>query len=191
VSTDYVHVLCSSQLEPAADGALPTQFRIFKAGLNETTKGPLLFDEQAAVAVMDRYRREGVDLIVDLNHDSISEEAKAARSDASDARGWYQLELRGGELWAVNVRWTPDGERRLRERTQRYISPVALAHKETKRVVYLANVAMVAMPATLGAEPLVAASKDAPTSLPGNFKDACYAVLRAALTRATTQRKQA
>lgn len=156
---NIARIVCSFSLEPAADGKLPTEFRIFSAGLNQTTKGDLIFDAEAAAAVMARYRREGVDLIVDLNHDSVEPAALAARSDASDARGWFQLELRAGELWAVNVRWTPDGMRRLTERTQRYISPVSLYNKETRRVTYLANVALVAMPATLNAAPLVAASK--------------------------------
>ncbi len=151
-------IRCSAALEMAGDQP-PTCFRIFKAGWNETTKGNLLFDQAAAAAVMARYKREGVDLIVDLNHDSVDEEACRMRADASDARGWYQLELRGGELWAVNVRWTPDGARRLAEKTQRYISPVSMYDRESKRVEYLLNVAMVAMPATLGAAPLVAAHK--------------------------------
>jgi hypothetical protein len=158
-------IRCAFALEPAADGALPTEFRVFKAGVNQTTKGDLLFDDQAAADVMARYAREGVDLIVDLNHDSVEPAALAARSDASDARGWFQLELRAGELWAVNVRWTPDGARRLTEKTQRYISPVSMYDAGTMRVCSLLNVAMCAMPATLGAVPLVAATK-APSCTP-------------------------
>lgn len=155
---ETARIICSSALEVQGE-ALPVEFRIFKKGWNQTTKGDLLFDEQAAAAVMAQYQREGVDLIVDLNHDSLNQEALAARSDAGDARGWFKLELRAGELWAVAARWTPDGARRLAEKTQRYISPVALYNKDTLRVEYLANVALCAMPATLGAAPLVAASK--------------------------------
>lgn len=151
-------IICSSALEMAGD-APPSEFRIFRKGWNHTTKGDLLFDEQAAAAVMAQYQREGVDLIVDLNHDSLNKEALAMRADAGDARAWFKLELRAGELWAVAARWTPDGARRLAEKTQRYISPVALYDSKTRRVEYLANVALCAMPATLGAAPLVAASK--------------------------------
>ncbi len=173
---NIARIRCSAALEPAADGALPAEFRIFKAGLNETTKGDLLFDAQAASDVMARYQREGVDLIVDLNHDSVEPAALAARADASDARGWFQLALRNGELWAVNVRWTPDGARRLSEKTQRYISPVSMYDAETMRVCSLLNVAMCAMPATLGAVPLVAASK-ARVAPPGPACKALIAML--------------
>jgi phage I-like protein len=149
-------VVCSATLEPAADGTLPTEFRIFKAGINETSKGPFLFDEQAARDVMAHYQREGVDLIVDLEHLSLDHEAPHYDPDA---RGHFKLAVRDGELWACSVAWAPDGRRRLGEKTQRYISPVAMRDRETKRVVSIANVALVAQPATYHAPALVAASK--------------------------------
>jgi phage I-like protein len=138
---------------------LPTEFRVFRAGVNETTEGPLVFDAEAAAAVMAAFRRRGVDIAIDLQHDSISQAARAARNDAADARGWCSLEVRDGELWAVAVRWTPDGERRLREGTQRYISPVAFFDRESYRVTEIFNLALVSQPATHDAQPLVAARR--------------------------------
>ena len=135
----------------------PTEFRIFKAGVNESQKGPILFDSQAANDVMVAYKEWGVDHIIDLNHEAYEADSRS-RADASDARGHYKLELRDGELWAVGVKWTPDGERRLREKTQRYISPMFSLNPETGRVTKLLNCALVSMPATNEAQPLVAAS---------------------------------
>ncbi len=150
-------VSCSASALPlGADGKLPTEFRIFKKGLNETSKGPFLFDEIAARSVLEQYRREGVDLIVDLEH--LSLDADSPNYDP-DARGHFQLAVRDGELWACNVRWTGDGQRRLSEKTQRYISPVAMRETESKRVLSIFNVGLVAQPATHGALPLVAASR--------------------------------
>ncbi len=137
----------------------PKEFRIFAAGKIPTQNGETdLFDAKAAAAVMEEYKKWGVDLIVDLEHDTVNEEAKANRSDANDARGHFGLELRNGELWAVNVTWTPDGARRLEEKTQRYISPLFRRDKKTGRILRLLNVALVSMPATNDAAPLVAAS---------------------------------
>lgn len=164
-------MLCSASLEVGEAGALPAEFRIFKAGVNETSKGPILFDEEAAAAVLAQYQKEGVDPIVDLEHLSLD---RSSPSYDPDARAHYQLAVRGGELWAVNVRWTEDGERRLSKKTQRYISPAALADPKTGRVKRLLNVALVAQPATYGAAPLVAASKHQVAS-PG---PACHAVRR-------------
>ena len=141
----------------ALDGA-PTEFRIFRPGVNETTKGAVTFDRIAADAVMAAYRAHGVEHMIDLEHESLD---PPTRPDSRDARGWYELALRetpaGPELWAVNVRWTADGLRRLSEKTQRYISP-AFWPDEDGRVAVMVNCALTSLPATHGAQALVAAS---------------------------------
>jgi phage I-like protein len=138
-----------------AVGNEPTEFRIFKAGVNQTSKGPVLFDDAAAESVMAAYHAQGIDLMIDLEHHSLD---TPIRPDSADARGWFQLALRNGELWAVNVQWTPDGLRRLTEKTQRYISP-AFVRGEADRVTEIYNAGLCAVPATHAAQPLVAASK--------------------------------
>jgi phage I-like protein len=126
--------------------------------MNESSKGPTLFDAEAAAMVMATYQREGVDMMIDLNHEAL--DSMLVRPDCADARGWAQLELReDGSLWAVNVRWTPDGARRLTEKTQRYISPAFCQDEKTGRVTTLINCAIVAMPATYDAPALVAAAR--------------------------------
>jgi hypothetical protein len=133
----------------------PVEFRIFRAGANATTKGTFLFDAKAAAAVMAAYKAQGVDQMIDLEHEALGD---LGRPDSHDARGWYALEVRNGELWAVNVRWTPDGRRRLSEKTQRYISPAFLTDDEG-RVIEMINCALVAMPATHEAMPLAASRR--------------------------------
>jgi phage I-like protein len=137
---------------------LPTEFRLFIAGWNETENGSYLFDADAADAVMSAYREWGVELAIDLEHQMLGD----AGSDptARDARGWCKLDLRAdGSLWAVDVRWTPDGAQRLSEKRQRYVSPAFEVDKDTKRVTKMINVAITAMPATHRTPALVAASK--------------------------------
>lgn len=136
--------------------ALPNNFRIFGAGWNESTKGRVLFDDQAAADVMAAYSKHAVDIAIDLEHLSLDTESRAFDPDA---RGWCRLEVRAGELWAVDVKWTPDGQVRLSERRQRYVSPAFWTDRETKRVTEITNIAITAMPATHGAQALVAASK--------------------------------
>lgn len=140
---------------------VPTEFRIFKTGLNDTSQGPVLFDEQAAKDVMQHFQKEGVDGCIDLEHQSLDAD-HTSRVDAADSRGAYKLAVRNGELWAIDVRWAPDGERRLKEKTQRYISPVVFTNKETDRAVFVHNVALVANPATHGSQALIAASRRVP-----------------------------
>ncbi len=151
-----VRTLTRIGLSIAIDGdALPSEFRLFKAGANHTTKGVFLFDTKAAELVMAAAEAWGVDYAIDLEHLALDSDARAFDPDA---RGWFSLAVRNGELWAVNVRWTPDGARRLSEKTQRYISP-AFAVDEENRVIEIVNVALVAMPATHGTPALVAANR--------------------------------
>lgn len=140
-----------------APDALPTEVRLFVAGVNETENGSYIFDARSAAMVMAAFEEHGVDRMFDLEHLSLDPNA---RNFDPDARGWCRLELRAdGSLWAVDIRWTPDGERRLREKTQRYISPAFEIDPETRRVTKIVNVAITAMPATHQTPALVAARK--------------------------------
>ena len=135
--------------------APPGEFRLFKKGWNETRKGRVLFDDVAAKSVLDAFAVHGVDMMIDLEHLSLDDEHP---NYDPDARGWHTLELRNGELWAVSVKWTPDGNDRLTNKKQRYISPAFVLDKATKRVVELVNIALCAMPATDKIQPLIAAA---------------------------------
>jgi hypothetical protein len=135
---------------------LPSEFRIFRKGWNKTSKGSFLFDEQAARLVMADYEQHGVDLMIDLEHLSIDPDSPSFDPDAC---GWFNLAVKNGELWAVNVRWNEEGARRLNGRLQRYFSPAFSANPKTRRIEDLYNVAICAVPATYDAPALVAASK--------------------------------
>lgn len=135
---------------------LPTEFRIFKRGVNTSVKGTFLFDAQAAKDVMADFAKHGADIMIDLEHLSLDEESKAYDPDA---RGWCRLAVRNGELWATQVRWTPDGAARLSDRKQRYISPTFLYDKATRRVFSIHNAAICGAPALDNMPALVEASK--------------------------------
>lgn len=159
---------------------LPSAFRLFKAGANETTKGVFIFDAAAATAVLAAANAHSVDLMVDLEHLSLDQESRAYDPDA---RAWLNLEVRNGELWAVNVRWTDDGARRLRAKTQRYISP-AFAVDDDNRVIEIVNIALTAMPATHGTPALVAANRSPRMSV----KETARALIPALAAKLSTAR---
>jgi phage I-like protein len=140
-----------------ADGTLPTEFRLFVSGWNETENGRFLFDEAAAKSVMAASEKWGVDLAIDLEHQML--DGAATDPTARDARGWFRLELRAdGSLWATDVKWTPDGAARLSEKRQRYISPAFEVDPESQRVTKIINAAITSIPATHHTPALVAAS---------------------------------
>lgn len=139
--------------------SLPTEFLLFRKGENPSTKGSVVFDQRAADLVMAAYRRHGTRLMIDLEHQALF----GLGGDAGDARGWADVELRSGSLYATNVEWTPDGARRLRERTQLYTSPAFLIEMGERdplpRAIELINVAITALPATHGLAPLMRGAK--------------------------------
>jgi phage I-like protein len=131
--------------------------------MNATAKGDFVYDSTAAQAMLSAAKqRAGVRYMVDLEHDSLHPERRLQRADAGDARGWFSLDFRAdGSLWACNVEWTPDGQRRLTEKTQAYISP-AFKHEIVNGVLHpleLVNAALCAVPAMHSAQALVAASR--------------------------------
>lgn len=144
----------SVAVELGEDGAPPSEFVIFRPGLNTSLNGDYLFDEQAARDVMAAWEAHAVDKMIDLEHLSLDD--KATNYDP-DARAWCKLELRDGSLYGVSASWTPDGVRRLREKTQRYLSPTFPFDKNTRRVKWLHNIALTAQPALDGIPALVAA----------------------------------
>ena len=172
---------------------LPSEFRIFRAGWNDTEKGSVLFDAEAANSVMASAAKWGVDFMIDLEHQAVTS-ATPPEPTARDARGWFRVELRAGELWAVNVKWTEDGAARLLSKRQRYISPAFSYDPETSRVLSLLNVAIVAMPATHEAQPLMAASigecmdpellKQAMDALIAGDAEKCMEILKGIITSA-------
>lgn len=133
----------------------PKEFRIFRAGVNHTEKGDYVFDAKSARDIMQHFNERGVDGMIDLEH--LSNDDEHPNYDP-DARGAYRLAMRGGDLWAVNVSWTPEGEQRIKEKRQRYISPTFYVDKDG-RITGLHNIAICANPATHNIAPLIAASK--------------------------------
>lgn len=147
---------------PVSDNApLPNEFLIFAPGDNPSTQGPALWDATAAAAVMKLAAERGqVEYPIDLEHRSLDKSAVALTTNATNAQGWFRLAVRNGALWAVNVRWTPEGEQRLRSRSQRYTSPAFFwLDQPLGRVGEIINVALVSMPATNDQAALVAASR--------------------------------
>lgn len=146
---------CTTLSIELAENEPPKEFCIFTAGQVVTTKGTFTFDDAAAKSVMAEYEAHGIDLMIDYDHASLAD-VTLDPAQTGKAAGWFNLELRNGELWAVNVRWTPPAEASLRAKEWRFMSP-AFSTDGEKRVTSLLNVAITNLPATRRLEPLMAA----------------------------------
>lgn len=129
----------------------PSEFRIFRAGVNETSKGSFLFDAKAAASVMASFRDQGNELFIDYEHQVLADPPVQ-----TPAAAWFKPELRNGELWATAIKWTPRATEYLRNSEYRYFSP-AFATDKQGRILRLVNVALTNFPAMKDLDALVAA----------------------------------
>jgi len=134
----------------------PTEFRIFAVGVNETEKGQFLWDEVAAAMCMDFWKTKRVDLSMDWEHQALAEPPIEAPASA-----WWDPEIRNGELWATNVRWTTRAAEQIRNKEYRYFSPAFTFDPETRRPDRIINAALTNIPAMDALVPLVAATATA------------------------------
>ncbi len=137
----------------------PTEFRVFSVGVNETEKGDFLFDEEAAKLVMAAWAERKIDLSIDYEHQSLA----TPPMEAPNAATKWVPEIRNGELWATQVRWTDRALGYLISGEYRYFSPAFEYDDKTGRVTQLINIALTNNPAMRGITPLVAATaREAP-----------------------------
>ncbi len=140
------------------DGALPTEFRLFKLGVNETTKGAYTLDEAGSADVIADRAKRGIKLAVDYEHQTY---LSATNGQPAPAAGWVQVEARGDGLWATNARWTPRASKMFRDGEYQYFSPT-FKHDANRRIVRLMVPALTNDPASHDISELVAASDAAP-----------------------------
>lgn len=153
--------LCTLAIQLSAEGAsadapvaIPTEFRIFRDGPNTSTKGTVLFDRLAATSTMTTLGMRGYDrIVIDYEHLSLNPSSPGA----GKASGWFTPELRGAELWAVNVVWTPAATEALQNKEYAYFSPAVYLDGEG-RCVELVNCALTNNPSLDALPQLVAAS---------------------------------
>jgi phage I-like protein len=144
----------------------PTEFRIFPAGDFETEKGPFRFDVDAQTTVMESYGRRGVDLTMDYEHQALH--VPPIEAPAS-CKSWVP-QIRNGELWATECKWTDRAYGYLLSGEYRYFSP-AFSHDEDGRIKEVLNIALTNIPAMRGIAPLVAASRTATGNKEGTSMD--------------------
>jgi len=149
----------------------PREWRLFKAGRNDTEYGPFYFTDESAAQVMQAAERWGNDYSADFEHAAVK---AAGEGREAPAAAWYRLETlmapEGYELWAVDIRWTPRAEEMLRNAEYRYISPW-FAHDDNREILQYLNFALTNQPATFNMDALVAASKRLAPQGAGEGKD--------------------
>lgn len=139
----------------AGDGNVPTELRLFHAGVNEYNDGDrLLFDDEAAKSVMSRYSMRGIDMMADYEHQSL---ARPPIEAPASAKKWMP-EVRNGDLYATDIRWTDRAKSMIAAGEYRYYSVAAKVDPKSNRIVEMINFALTNNPAANHIAPLKAAS---------------------------------
>lgn len=130
--------------------------------IGQDEEGELLFDAGSAKSVMDGFKAKGLDSIaIDLDHQIVN---GGSSDTAGKAYGWFTPEVRTDGLYAVNVKWTPEGEALLRGKSYRFFSPTVQTDK-SGRVLDLLPLALTNLPSLKGINALVAANATAKTNM--------------------------
>lgn len=126
---------------------LPTAWRIWRFGDNNTEHGPTVFSKRSAKLLIAQQAKRGVRIPIDYNHRSLKPDAAI---EDQRAAGWHSLEVRADGLWAVNVEWTDLAADLIRNKEFRYFSPAYDVNRDTAEVVGYTNMAICNLPATHG-----------------------------------------
>lgn len=129
----------------------PAEFQLFPEGKIELNGyGIATMDAEAAAAMIAEFKRRGLDMVIDYEHQTM-EDVQAP------AAGWIKsLVWKGAEgLWAV-VEWTKKAGEYLVNREYRYFSPVVGVSEKSGRIVALVNIALTNMPRINNLKPLMA-----------------------------------
>jgi len=156
------------KLDLNAKGEPPSEFRIFAAGANRTTRGTFEFSSKAAESVMAAAADYANDYPVDYAHAMFSSGGLFGSPDpaaAGAAAGWFKPVVREGALYATECSWTPRAAKMLADREYRYTSP-AFLHAEDGTITELLNVALTNVPAGKGITPLMADQLPRPETMP-------------------------
>lgn len=147
--------------EPGEDGHVepPAERLLFAAGANATTKGTFNFTARSQREVMKFWRDwtggQAQRGRADYEHDM-------ARSGIPGQEVWtsakFDLEVRDGSLWAVNILWIAPADELIRTGKKDGTSPWFAFDPKTGEILAVYNFGLVCMPATYGQEPLSGAA---------------------------------
>jgi len=175
------------QIDSSWAEAPPTEICLLRKGVTTTENGPYTFSDVSAKLVMAEFNRRGILYFADWHHASLDEHPRDPRL-AEAAACHYKLEVRNGDLYATDIKWTPDGLEDLRKKRVLYISP-AFDTNSKGEVVSFRNFALTNDPATHNSESLVAASAKHGESMDPEQLKAEYEAKLAQLAKLEAEKK--
>jgi len=129
-------------------------------GVVESTNGRFIVDAEGAAMMVESFERQGVQLVVDFEHQTLGG-AYSAPDGRAPAAGWVtRIFYEVGRGVSALVKWNPKTREAIREGAYGYVSPVLIVRKSDLKAIGLHSLALTNKPAIVGLE-RIAASQNA------------------------------
>jgi phage I-like protein len=126
----------------------------------ESTNGRFIVDAEGAAMMVESFERQGVQLVVDFEHQTLGG-AYSAPDGRAPAAGWVtRIFYEVGRGVSALVKWNSKTREAIREGAYGYVSPVLIVRKNDLKAIGLHSVALTNKPAIAGLE-RIAASQNA------------------------------
>ena len=119
---------------------------------------PIELDDESAKVVIQSFEDQGVDIPVDYEHSSVEAGEKGLPAPAVAWIDGLRYEKGKGLLGTVHE-WTADAKKQVEDKGYKYVSPVLLIDKNTRKPYRLHSVALTNKPRIKHAPELLAASE--------------------------------
>ena len=141
-------VLKSAEILSGENNSIPEEFLLLPKGKTEFEGGYYILDDKAMDRVIENFKKRGIDIVVDYEHQTIY-------GETAPAAGWIKdLKKTPGGIVA-KVEWTSKAKEFLKNKEYRYFSPVINLDSK-RRVISLHSVALTNAPRTYRQVSLVA-----------------------------------
>lgn len=127
----------------ALDGSVPDWIELIPAGPDVAGRDGRSWINDDPDAIVAEFGRRGRPLVIDWEH---ATEHRAPQGLDAPAAGWIdQVENRNGAIWG-HAEWTAKANAQINDKAYRFLSPVFLYDKNTRRIVALTSVGLTNTP---------------------------------------------
>lgn len=138
---------------------VPERILVVPWGDVTSSNGTFTVDGESGREVVAAFEKNGNDIPVDYEHQTLGGEF-ASPDGRAPAAGWIkELEIVDGAGIFAHVEWTDRGRAMLAAKEYRYLSPVALVDRQTRRIVAIHSAALTNKPAITAMQPIVNADR--------------------------------
>ena len=135
--TNYIYTLTNDI------GQCPEEVKILPVGTVNSEKGDFIVDQESYKEMKAEMQRRGIDIVIDYEHQTL-------KDVQAPAGGWVKDLIYTPEAIVAKVEWTPKAKEYLKNKEDRYLSPVVLTRKSDSKAVVLHSLALTNTPAING-----------------------------------------